>query len=151
MSKGLTSKQEKFSQLVVKYGNQSKAYREAYDVKESTKQTTCDVNASKMMTDTNIIQRVEELRKEEKQAHSIDRDFIIKGYLEIINDTNHVFSLADLKGADSDTKQRFYRLKELTSNADKIRAMESLSKMLGLNAPEKIDVNITSFKTNWGE
>ena len=33
MSKGLTDKQERFSQLVVKYGNQSKAYREAYDVK----------------------------------------------------------------------------------------------------------------------
>ena len=149
--KELTSKQEKFSQLVVKYGNQSKAYREAYDVKESTKDTSINVSASKLMTDPNIMLRVEELRGEEKQTHSIDRDFIIKGYLEIINDTNHVFSLADLKGADSDTKQRFYRLKELTSNADKIRAMESLSKMLGLNAPEKIDVNITSFKTNWGE
>lgn len=140
--KKLTDKQERFCQLVVKYGNQSKAYREAYDVKESTKQTTCDVNASKMMSDTNILQRVEVLRDSEKKAHKIDRDFIINGYLEIINDTNHVFKLADLKNADTDASKRFYKLKELTSNTDKIRAMESLAKMLGLNAPEKVEKDI---------
>lgn len=151
MKKKLTDKQERFSQLVVKYGNQSKAYREAYDVKEGTKDKSVTENASRLMLDVNVISRVEELREEEKQTHGVDRDFIIKGYLEIINDTNHVFKLADLKDADTDTAKRFYRLKELTSNADKIRAMESLSKMLGLNAPEKIDVNVTSFKTNWGE
>jgi hypothetical protein len=149
--KKLTSKQERFAQLVVKYGNQSKAYREAYDVKESTKDDTCINNAYKLMCNNDIITRVEILRKEEKQEHKIDREFIIKGYLEIINDTNHVFDLADLKNADSDASKRFYKLKELTSNADKIRAMENLAKMLGMNAPKKIDVNITSFKTNWGE
>ena len=151
MKNKLTDKQERFSQLVVKYGNQSKAYREAYDVKEGTKDKSVTENASRLMLDVNVISRVEELREEEKQTHGVDRDFIIKGYLEIINDTNHVFKLADLKDADTDTAKRFYRLKELTSNTDKIRAMESLSKMLGLNAPEKIDVNVTSFKTNWGE
>lgn len=151
MSKGLTDKQERFAQLVVKYGNQSKAYREAYDVKESTKETSINVSASKLMTDPNIMLRVNDLRKEEKQEHKIDREFIINGYLQIINDTDHVFKLADLKNSDSDASKRFYKLKELTSNADKIRAMENLAKMLGMNAPKKIDVNITSFKTNWGE
>ena len=151
MKKKLTDKQERFSQLVVKYGNQSKAYREAYDVSGTTKDETIHKRASELMSDGHVSGRVEELREEEKQTHGVDRDFIIKGYLEIINDTNHVFKLADLKNADTDTAKRFYRLKELTSNTDKIRAMESLSKMLGLNAPEKIDVNITSFKTNWGE
>lgn len=34
--KKLTDKQEKFAQLVVKLGNQSEAYRQAYDVKETT-------------------------------------------------------------------------------------------------------------------
>jgi hypothetical protein len=151
MKKKLTDKQERFSQLVVKYGNQSKAYREAYDVKEGTKETSINVSASKLMADPNIMLRANELRREEKQEHKIDREFIIKGYLEIINDTNHVFKLADLENADSDASKRFYKLKELTSNADKIRAMENLAKMLGMNAPKKIDVNITSFKTNWGE
>jgi hypothetical protein len=33
--KKLTDKQEKFAQLVVKLGNQSEAYRQAYDVKET--------------------------------------------------------------------------------------------------------------------
>ena len=151
MSKGLTDKQERFAQLVVKYGNQSKAYREAYDVKEGTKDESIIQKASEYANKVDIRSRIEILRSEEKQEHKIDREFIIKGYLEIINDTNHVFKLADLENADSDASKRFYKLKELTSNADKIRAMENLAKMLGMNAPKKIDVNITSFKTNWGE
>lgn len=142
MSKKLTDKQERFAQLVVKYGNQSKAYREAYDVKETTKETSINVSASKLTNDPNIMLRIEELRAEDKKTHKIDRDFIINGYLEIINDTNHVFKLADLKNADSDASKRFYKLKELTSNADKIRAMEQLTKMLGLNAPDKIEQDI---------
>ena len=151
MSKGLTDKQERFAQLVVKYGNQSKAYREAYDVKEGTKDESIIQKASEYANKVDIRSRIEILRSEEKQEHKIDREFIINGYLQIINDTNHVFELADLKDADSDASKRFYKLKELTSNADKIRAMENLAKMLGMNAPKKIDVNITSFKTNWGE
>jgi len=150
MSKGLTDKQERFAQLVVKYGNQSKAYREAYDVKEGTKDESIIQKASEYANKVDIRSRIEILRSEEKQEHKIDREFIINGYLQIINDTNHVFELADLKDADSDASKRFYKLKELTSNADKIRAMENLAKMLGMNAPKKIDVNITSFKTNWG-
>ena len=151
MSKGLTDKQERFAQLVVKYGNQSKAYREAYDVKEGTKDESIIQKASEYANKVDIRSRIEILRSEEKQEHKIDREFIINGYLQIINDTNHVFKLADLENADSDASKRFYKLKELTSNADKIRAMENLAKMLGMNAPKKIDVNITSFKTNWGE
>ena len=151
MSKGLTDKQERFAQLVVKYGNQSKAYREAYDVKEGTKDESIIQKASEYANKVDIRSRIEILRSEEKQEHKIDREFIINGYLQIINDTDHVFKLADLKNSDSDASKRFYKLKELTSNADKIRAMENLAKMLGMNAPKKIDVNITSFKTNWGE
>jgi len=146
----LTDKEERYSQLVVKLGNKSEALRQSYDCSNMTDKTITE-KASRLSKKHNISTRIEELREEEKQTHGVDRDFIIKGYLEIINDTNHVFKLADLKDADTDTAKRFYRLKELTSNADKIRAMESLSKMLGLNAPEKIDVNVTSFKTNWGK
>ncbi len=146
----LTDKEERYSQLVVKLGNKSEALRQSYDCSNMTDKTITE-KASRLSKKHNISTRIEELREEEKQTHGVDRDFIIKGYLEIINDTNHVFKLADLKDADTDTAKRFYRLKELTSNTDKIRAMESLSKMLGLNAPEKIDVNVTSFKTNWGE
>jgi hypothetical protein len=144
-----TDKKEKYSQLVVKLGNKSEALRQSYDCSNMTDKTINE-KASKLSKEVKVSTRIEEIRLQEKQEHKIDREFIIKGYLEIINDTNHVFKLADLENADSDASKRFYKLKELTSNADKIRAMENLAKMLGMNAPKKIDVNITSFKTNWG-
>ena len=147
----LTHKQELFSQLVVKLNNQSQAYRDAYDVSENIKSSTVWTKSSELMANGKVSARVEELRKKEREKHNIDRDFIINGYLEIINDTNHVFKLADLKKADSDSTKRFYKLKEITSNADKLRAMENLSKMLGLNEPDKLDISITAFQTKWGE
>ena len=149
--KKLTDKQERFCQLVVKYGNQSKAYREAYDVKESTKQTTCDVNASKMMSDTNILQRVEELRTNEKKAHKIDRDFIINELLGVINDVNYTVDLAKLKSGEPAEVKKFYMMKEVTTNTDRLRAIDMLNKMLGFNAPTKVEVKDSSFKTKWGE
>ena len=137
----LTDKEERYSQLVVKLGNKSEALRQSYDCSNMTDKTITE-KASRLSKKHNISTRIEELREEEKQTHGVDRDFIIKGYLEIINDTNHVFKLADLKDADTDTAKRFYRLKELTSNADKIRAMEQLTKMLGLNEPDRIEQDI---------
>jgi hypothetical protein len=103
---------------------------------------TITEKASRLSKKHNVSTRIEELRADGKKTNKVDRDFIIKGYLEIINDTNHVFKLADLKDADTDTAKRFYRLKELTSNADKIRAMEQLTKMLGLNEPDRIEQDI---------
>jgi len=100
--KKLTDKQEHFSQLVVKYGNQSKAYREAYDVSETTSDNVIHNEASKLMTNHDVTIRVTELRTDGKKTNKVDRDFIIQGYLEIINDTNHVFKLADLKDSDTD-------------------------------------------------
>ena len=151
MSKGLTDKQERFSQLVVKYGNQSKAYREAYDVKESTKDTTVTVKASELMTDGNVSVRVEQLRNESKQEHKIDRDSIALGLLKIINDVDYTVDLAKLKSGEATEVKKFYMMKEVNTVTDKLRAYDMLMKMYGLNAPKKIDVNITSFKTNWGE
>lgn len=59
----ITSQQEKFAQCVASGMTQSDAYREAYDVKPTTKATSVNVSASQLMSDPNISQRVEELRK----------------------------------------------------------------------------------------
>ncbi len=59
----LTPKQEKFALAVASGKTQSDAYREAFNVRPTTKDTSVNVNASKLMADANISQRVEELRK----------------------------------------------------------------------------------------
>jgi hypothetical protein len=59
----LTPQQEKFAQSVASGMNQSDAYRSAYNVKPTTKAESVNVNASKLMADTNISLRVAELRE----------------------------------------------------------------------------------------
>lgn len=59
----LTPKQEKFALAVASGKTQSDAYRAAFNVRPTTKDTSVNVNASKLMADANIAQRVEELRK----------------------------------------------------------------------------------------
>ena len=82
--KKLTDKQEKFAQLVVKLGNQSEAYRQAYDVKETTTTESVNVQASALMSDLNISLRVQELRDQTKKAHAIDRDRMVKYNLKLV-------------------------------------------------------------------
>lgn len=58
----LTSKQEAFAQAVASGKNQSDAYRLAYAAGKM-KASSINVNASKMMADAKVAQRVAELRK----------------------------------------------------------------------------------------
>jgi len=146
----LTGKEEKFAQLVVSTGNQSEAYRQAYVCKKTIKPETVWTRASELMSKSNVSARVDELKQIERERHAITRDDIIQGYLQIIQSANETFDLAKLKTAERDEVKRFYRMKELTSNADKLRALDSLAKMLGLNEPDKVEVKDTSFKTEWG-
>jgi phage terminase small subunit len=59
----ITSQQELFAQTIASGENQSDAYRRAYKVKATTKPTSVNVSAAKLMADPNIRQRVEELKK----------------------------------------------------------------------------------------
>ena len=59
----LTPKQEAFCQAIVAGQNQSDAYRAAYKVGKSTKPETVNQAASRIMADSNVAARVEELRK----------------------------------------------------------------------------------------
>ena len=59
----ITAQQEKVAQSVASGMNQSDAYRSAYNVKPTTKHESVNVNASKLMADANIAQRVDILRK----------------------------------------------------------------------------------------
>jgi phage terminase small subunit len=65
----LTPKQEKFCQLYVQLGNASEAYRQAYNSK--AKQESVAVNASKLLSETNVSLRVESIRESLKANHGI--------------------------------------------------------------------------------
>ncbi len=62
MSDKLTAKQERFAQLYVETGVASQAYREAYDVGQSTKPETIHVRACELLSSGKVAARVEGLK-----------------------------------------------------------------------------------------
>lgn len=68
---GLSPRREKFAQAVASGMNQSDAYREAYRVRNGTKLSSINVNASKLMADAKVEQRVAELRAPAAKKASI--------------------------------------------------------------------------------
>lgn len=139
--KKLTPKQEKFANLYVELGNASEAYRLAYDVTTSNLNTIAP-KASKLLGEYNISTRVEELRNEVQEEHKIDRSFIVKGLLEVISDADYTFKLGKDNTLSKEDGKAFYRIMQQTKNTDKLRALEQLAKMLGLNEPERTETTI---------
>jgi uncharacterized protein YmfQ (DUF2313 family) len=148
--KKLTDKQEKFAQLVVKLGNQSEAYRQAYDVKETTTTESVNVQASELMSDLNISLRVEELREQTKKAHAIDSDRMVKYNLRLVEAWEELWELGKKENKTKEEIQRFYLCKDLVKGSDYKSCLAEISKLTGLYQPEKVEIKDTSHTTEWG-
>jgi len=141
--KALTPKQEKFANLYVELGNASEAYRQAYNVKDSTKEETIQVNASKILNSTIVSLRVEELQKELKEKHKIDREWILQQHMEIIDWYKELKQLAKRKDLSKAEVSRVYMLKDLIKGSDFRGSLDSVTKMFGLNEKEQVDIKQT--------
>ena len=77
MAKGLTIKQGKFCNKYLECGNASEAYRFAYDCsKMSDDSVWC--NASQLLSDTKVTQRVKELQTELQKASDISKERVLE-------------------------------------------------------------------------
>jgi uncharacterized protein YmfQ (DUF2313 family) len=136
--------------LVVKLGNQSEAYRQAYDVKETTTTESVNVQASVLMSDLNISLRVEELREQTKKAHAIDRDRMVKYNLRLVEAWEELWELGKKENKTKEEIQRFYLCKDLVKGSDYKSCLAEISKLTGLYQPEKVEIKDTSHTTDWG-
>ncbi len=82
---GLTPKQERFCQLYIEKSNASEAYREAYDVRPSTKAESVNRSAAELLTNPKITSRVEALRAELRKRHEITMDYLVEKLRPIID------------------------------------------------------------------
>lgn len=139
----LTPKQRSFCELYVDNGNASESYRLAYEVGKNTKVETIKVNASKLLSDTNISLTIKDLRKQQADKFEITRSDVAQGYLEIINAWKRLMILASKETLSKDEKQKFYLLKEMVKGSDYRGAYDSLAKMFGLNEPDKTQIDQT--------
>jgi phage terminase small subunit len=150
MDKELTPKEQKFAELCVTLGNQTEAYRQAYNVSNPDADWLTS-KASHLVAKDNIRATIEKLKGELSETHGIDRAFILQGYLQIISDADYTFQLGADNTLTKEDKQAFYRIMNQTKNTDKIRALEAISKMMGLNEPEVIEHKhtIKTHTTSW--
>ena len=150
MNKELTPKEQKFAELCVSLGNQTEAYRQAYNVTNKDAEWLTS-KASHIAAKDNVRATIQNLKGEVSVQHGIDRGFILKGYLEIISDADYTFQLGADNTLSKEDKQAFYRVMNQTKNTDKLRALESIAKMMGLNEPEVVEHNhtIKTHTTSW--
>ena len=141
MAEQWTNKKEKYSQLVVKLGNKSEALRQSYDCSNMTDKTINET-ACKLSKESKVATRINELREDMKAEHKIDRDYIIKGLIKIIEDVDYTINIAKLKSGEKEEVKKFYMMRDINTSTDKLRAYDMLIKMHGFNAPEKIDQEI---------
>ena len=74
----LTIKQEKFCKKYIETGNASDAYRYAYDVKKTTKDKTIHEAASRLVADSKVSARLDQLKAIHQKRHEVTVDSITK-------------------------------------------------------------------------
>jgi hypothetical protein len=113
----LTAKQEAFAQAVAGGMSQAEAYRTNYDVDPNCKPETIWVNASQLMSDTNVSQRVALLKDEIAAKALWTREDSVRTLKEIALDAE-------------------------ARHGDKTGAIKELNAMHGFNAPTKTEMTI---------
>lgn len=106
----ITNKQERFCQLVVTGKTYAEAYREAYPVSKKWKDTSVWCESSKLMTNTMVLQRVEELQYETQERNQASLN-------EVLNEMSNWLRLDPLDLFDENDCIK--SMKDLPENARK--------------------------------
>ena len=108
----LTAKQEAFCQGIADGLGQSDSYRAAYDA-EDMKENSVYVNASKLMKNAKVTQRISELRSEVQEKQLWSREMSVKALVAAYREG---------------------------SGAVKVSAVKELNAMHGYNEPSKLNI-----------
>ena len=113
----LTPKQEKFVQEIIKGKSQADAYRSAYSCKKMADKTVWE-NASRLMADSKVIARVQELRKELTKSTIMTAQERLEWLTQIIKNTEE-------------------------GTTDRLRAVDLMNKMQG-EYVQKVEANVNT-------
>lgn len=162
MNFGLTVKQEKFCNKYLECGNASEAYRFAYDCKNLTEKTIWSA-ASVLLDKPKVAQRVAYLKANLAEAAGITALAIVKEHQRIAFSNGARIrkgwmALNDFEALTDDDKACIQSVETKQTKRigddgstiidewvrvktyDKQKSLDALSKMLGFDAPTKIEV-----------
>ena len=162
----LTMKQEAFCHYYIEGGgNASNAYRLAYNAVNMLP-TTVNVKAAELLANGNISVRVEELKKEVKDRSNISKERLLSELAKIAFSSIACLhsTWIELKDFEKLTRDQTASIKSISTKTqkknigtsenpeiidvdyikielyDKLKAMESINRMLGFESPEKLDI-----------
>lgn len=130
MARKLTIKQERFCNLYVETGNASEAYRRAYSCGNKSAEWL-NVNSCKLLKHANIALRVKELQEEQKAKSDVTKEEIIRLCADVIRGKVVTDFVEERNG------------RQMRRAVSKSWAVERLCKMLGFDAPERKDLNLS--------
>jgi len=114
----LTAKQEAFAQAIADGMTQADAYRQAFNVKSTTKPESIWDSASKVMAHPEVAHRVTELKEKLEKKALWSREMSVKALVKA------------------------YQMAEKSTNPQAMTgAIKEINAMHGFNAPQKIDLN----------
>jgi phage terminase small subunit len=116
----LTAKQEAFCQGIADGLGQAEAYRAAYDA-DNMKENSVYVQASKLMKNPKIAQRIADLRLEVQEKQLWSREMSVKALVKAYKEG---------------------------SGSVKVAAVRELNAMHGYNEPAKLNVKVQQFPTS---
>ena len=120
----LTEKQEAFAQNIIMGMSQAEAYRNAYNTKKMSDKTVWE-NASRLMNNSKVIARVEELRSQVAKTAIMTAEERLKFLTKIIKGEENEVVLE----VDGDGKQ--VEIKMPPSLKTKLNAIDIMNKMQG--------------------
>lgn len=153
----LTLKQENFARFYVDTGNASEAYRMAYDA-EGMKPESVWTNASILLGNAKVAQRVKELQKEYQESRVVSREKVEQILMDIIETDPSDLYYADkntgkikMKSPSQLPKRVRNALKSISNNKGvvkyefngKTEAARLLGSWHGWNAPTEVKVGGT--------
>lgn len=126
----LTPKKNKFAEEFVKCGNQSEAYRRAYNCKNMKPETITE-NASKLMRDNDVITRVQELREKVEKKNVLSAQQLQEELTRYILDEKEEECIVIESNCDKSSTAR--KMTKKVQPKDKLKAIELLCKLAGYN------------------
>lgn len=168
-NKGLTEKQKKFCREYIYDWNATRSYKIAYPSVKS--EEVARASASRMLTNVNVQSYITDIQKDLEKLSGISRQKVLnehmklafssiahlhntwierKAFEELTDDQRSCIAEIDTKikteyeyNAETEKKEpisvEYVRIKLY----DKQKALDSITKMLGYDAPAKMDINIT--------
>lgn len=126
----LTPKKKKFAAEFVKCGNQSEAYRRAYDCKNMKPETITEA-ASKLMRDYDVTTRIAELQKQMDKKAILTAQQLQEELTKYILDEKEEECI--VVETNSDKSSTAKRMTKKVQPKDKLKAIELLCKLAGYN------------------